>query len=209
MKSATGSDTLEYKSTPSLVEIDVVASPKDQDAIKVAGLAVKAADTGRATDDPAGTRRRRSRGRHVGDPGRAPGRRRRPLAAALREWAEETGSTLPGTTSVVGSWTAPNGIYRGFVAVVPTEASVPINTPHEDRPVANPDDPTGDATEVTAWWPITALPSMPLLRPECRDFPWDLLAQRRAPAGPRTEEGHAGSQRVRRQGDGALSGPRE
>ncbi|QFG13244.1 hydrolase [Streptomyces phage Gilgamesh] len=184
VKSATGGDTLEYKSTPAHVEIDVVAPPKAEDAIKVAGLAVKAADTGRLLmiqralddDDPAAGMWEIPGG-HLDDGEDA-------LAAALREWAEETGSTLPGTTSVVGSWTAPNGIYRGFVAVVPTEASVPINTPHEDRPVANPDDPKGDATEVTAWWPITALPTMPLLRPECRDFPWDLLAGAALPQAP-------------------------
>ncbi|MGY4934921.1 NUDIX domain-containing protein [Streptomyces sp. 900116325] len=186
VKSATGSghDALEYKSTPSHVEIDVVASPKTEDAVKVAGLAVKAADTGRVLmiqralddDDPAaGTWE--FPGGHLEDGEDS-------LAAALREWGEETGSTLPGTTSVVGSWTAPNGIYRGYVAVVPTEDSVPINTPHDERRLANPDDPKGDATEVTAWWPITALPDMPLLRIECRETPWALLAGAALPHAP-------------------------
>ena len=184
VKSATGGhDGLEYKSTPSHVEIDVVTTPKD-DTIKVAGLVVKAADTGRVLmiqralddDDPAaGTWE--TPGGHLEDG-------EDPLAAALREWAEETGSTLPGTASVVGSWTAPNGIYRGYVAVVPTEDSVPINAPHDDRRVANPDDPKGDATEVTAWWPITALPDMTLLRPECREIPWALLAGAALPHAP-------------------------
>jgi 8-oxo-dGTP pyrophosphatase MutT (NUDIX family)/phage head maturation protease len=184
VKSATGNDRLEYKSTPSHVEIDVVASPKGQDAVKFAGLVVKAADTGRVLmiqralddDDPAaGTWEFPGGGLEDGEDS---------LAAALREWGEETGSTLPGTTSVVGSWTAPNGIYRGYVAVVPTEDSVPINTPHDERRVANPDDPKGDATEVTAWWPITALPDMPLLRPECRETPWALLAGAALPQAP-------------------------
>jgi 8-oxo-dGTP pyrophosphatase MutT (NUDIX family) len=187
VKSATGGHDglagLEYKTTPSHVEIDVVATPKD-DAIKVAGLAVKAADTGRLLmiqraldeDDPAAGMWEIPGG-HLEDG-------EDPLAAALREWAEETGSTLPGTASVVGSWTAPNGIYRGYVAVVPTEDSVPINAPHDDRRVANPDDPMGDATEVTAWWPITALPDMALLRPECRETPWALLAGAALPHAP-------------------------
>lgn len=181
VKSATGHDGLEYKSTPSHVEIDV--TPKDDD-IKVAGLVVKAVDTGRVLmiqralddDDPAaGTWE--IPGGHLEDG-------EDPLAAALREWAEETGSTLPGTASVVGSWTAPNDIYRGYVAVVPTEDSVPINAPHDDRRVANPDDPKGDAMEVTAWWPITALPDMALLRPECREIPWALLAGAALPHAP-------------------------
>ncbi|MFM9634483.1 MULTISPECIES: NUDIX domain-containing protein [Streptomyces] len=187
VKSATGAagghDGLEYKATPSHVEIDVIAAPK-ADGIKVAGLAVKAADTSRVLmiqraldeDDPAaGTWE--IPGGHLEDG-------EDPLAAALREWSEETGSTLPGTASVVGSWTAPNGIYRGYVAIVPTEDSVPINAPHSERRVANPDDPKGDATEVTAWWPIPALPDMPLLRPECRETPWALLAGAALPHPP-------------------------
>ncbi|MFE2181355.1 NUDIX domain-containing protein [Streptomyces sp. NPDC059455] len=183
VKSAAGGDGLEYKATPSHVEIDVVALTAGKD-VKVAGLAVKAADTGRVLmiqralddDDPAaGTWE--FPGGHLEDGEDS-------LAAAMREWSEETGSTLPGTTSVVGSWTAPNGIYRGFVAVVPTEATMPINTPHDERRVANPDDPKGDTTEVTAWWPISSLPDMPLLRPECRETPWELLAGAALPQGP-------------------------
>lgn len=188
VKSAVGSgsndvDGLEYKTTPSHVEIDVVALTEGKD-IKVAGLAVKAADTGRllmiqrALDDKdpaAGTWE---------IPGGHLEKGEDALTAAVREWSEETGSTLPATASVVGSWTAPNGIYRGFVAVVPSEADVPINTPHDDRSVENPDDLRGDATEVTAWWPIASLPDMPLLRPECRETPWELLTGASLPQGP-------------------------
>ncbi|MBB4902521.1 NUDIX domain-containing protein [Streptomyces griseomycini] len=183
VKSAAGHVGLEYKTTPSHVEIDV-ATPAEGKGVKVAGLVVKAADTGRVLmlqralndDDPAaGTWE--FPGGHLEDGEDS-------LAAAVREWSEETGSTLPGTASIVGTWVAPNGIYRGYVAVVPTEASVPINKPSEERRVANPDDPKGDATEVTAWWPITSLPDMPLLRPECREAPWELLAGAALPQGP-------------------------
>ncbi|MFI6142457.1 NUDIX domain-containing protein [Streptomyces griseus] len=176
-------DGMEYKATASPhLEVDV--DEPETGTVKVAGLAVKAADTGRLLmiqralddDDPAaGTWE--FPGGHLEDDEDA-------LAAALREWEEETGSTLPGTVGVVGSWTAPNGIYRGFVAVVPTESAVPLNLPHDKRRLANPDDPKGDATEVTAWWPITALPDMPLLRPECRETPWELLAGATLPQGP-------------------------
>ncbi|MFJ4880056.1 NUDIX domain-containing protein [Streptomyces sp. NPDC088745] len=189
VKSATGGDGLEYKTTPSHIEIDVIALTEGKD-IRVAGLAVKAADTSRVLmiqraleegDPAAGTWE--IPGGHLEDG-------EDPLAAAVREWTEETGSTLPSTASVVGSWTAPNGIYRGYVAVVPTEASVPINTPHGERQVANPDDPQGDATEVTAWWPIPVLPGMPLLRPECRETPWQLLTGAALPQGPTAKPMH-------------------
>ncbi|MGW8387107.1 NUDIX domain-containing protein [Streptomyces albidoflavus] len=174
VKSADGPDRddLEYKSTPS--HIDILTAPPEE-GVTVAGLAVKAADTGRVLmiqraledGDPAAGMWEIPGG-HLEDGESA-------LAAALREWAEETGSAYPATASIVGSWTAPNGIYRGFVAVVPSEAAVQINTPHGERPLSNPDDPTGEATEVTAWWPIDVLPDMALLRPECRDTPWPLL----------------------------------
>ncbi|MEU5978424.1 NUDIX domain-containing protein [Streptomyces sp. NPDC047315] len=186
VKSATGGgEGLEYKTTPSPVGIDIVALAEDAD-VKVAGLAVKAADTGRVLmlqralddEDPAaGTWE---------IPGGHLEKGEDALSAAVREWSEETGATLPPAASVVGSWTAPNGIYRGYVAVTPTEADVPINTPHGSRSMPNPDDPRGDATEVTAWWPIAVLPTMPLLRPECRDTPWDLLAGASLPQGPAT-----------------------
>nr|WP_240982078.1 MULTISPECIES: NUDIX domain-containing protein [unclassified Streptomyces] len=173
---------LEHKTAPSYSRVDDTLLAGDQ-AIKVAGLALKAADTGRVLmiqraldpEDPAaGTWE---------FPGGHLEKSEDAASAAVREWNEETGATLPDGTNIVGSWTAPTGIYRGYVAVTPTESAVPINTPHSERPTANPDDPTGDATEVTAWWPITALPDMPLLRPECRDTPWQLLAGAALPQG--------------------------
>ncbi|MFD4794997.1 NUDIX domain-containing protein [Streptomyces anulatus] len=176
-------DGMEYKATASPhLEVDV--DEPETGTIKVAGLAVKATDTGRLLmiqralddDDPAAGTWEFPGGHLDGDEDA--------LAAALREWEEETGSPLPGTISVVGSWTAPNGIYRGFVAVVPTESAIPLNLPHDKRRLTNPDDPKGDAPEVTAWWPITALPDMPLLRPECRETPWSLLAGATLPQGP-------------------------
>ncbi|MDH6628648.1 HK97 family phage prohead protease [Streptomyces sp. LBL] len=182
---------MEYKATPNVVELD---TEQDADRTKVAGLVVKADDTGRVLliqralddDDPAaGTWE--FPGGHLEEDEDA-------LAAAVREWQEETGAELPGSTSIVGSWTAPNGIYRGFVAVVPGESYIPLNPPHDEQRVANPDDPKGDAPEVTAWWPITALPDMSLLRPACRDTPWSLLAGARLPQGPTSKKPSAEAQ---------------
>ncbi|MFJ4988748.1 NUDIX domain-containing protein [Streptomyces sp. NPDC088732] len=179
VKSNPATAGLEYKSTKAPV---IELGPETLAGIKVAGLVVKAADTGRVLmiqralvdDDPAaGTWE--WPGGHLEDGEDA-------LAAALREWHEETGSTLPGTATVVGSWTAPNGIYRGYITIVPTEDSLRINVPHDQRRVPNPDDPDGKLTEVTAWWPITALPDMPALRDACRNTPWSLLAEATLPA---------------------------
>ncbi|MFI9078794.1 NUDIX domain-containing protein [Streptomyces sioyaensis] len=172
---------MEYKATPNVVELD---AEKDADRIKVAGIVLKAEDTGRVLliqralddEDPAaGTWE---------FPGGHLEKGEDALAAALREWQEETGAELPGSTSIVGSWTAPNGIYRGFVAMVPGESYIPLNRPPSERRVTNPDDSKGDAPEITAWWPITALPDMSLLRPACRDTPWSLLAGATLPQGP-------------------------
>lgn len=182
---------MEYKATPNLVELD---TEKDEDRIKVAGLVLKAEDTGRVLliqralddEDPAaGTWE--FPGGHLEKDEDA-------LAAALREWQEETGAELPGSTSVVGSWTAPNGIYRGFVAIVPGESHIPLNRPPSERRVTNPDDPQGETPEVTAWWPITALPDMSLLRPACRDTPWSLLAGATLPQGPAAKKPSAEAQ---------------
>lgn len=87
--------------------------------------------------------------------------------AAVREWCEEVGCDLP-DGEFVGSWTSPNGVYQGFVYVIPSESDVPVNMDADDRQVLNPDDPDGDYAEVVAWWDPEHLPDMPALRPECR-----------------------------------------
>lgn len=140
-----------------------------------AGLAVKAADTGRvlmlqralSDDDPAaGTWE--FPGGHVED-GEAP------LAAAIREWGEETGARLP-QGRVAAQWTSPNGAYQGYVYVIPREADLEINLDHDDRSVLNPDDPDGDDIEVAAWWDPAHAHAMPGLRPECSSTDWAALA---------------------------------
>lgn len=146
----------------------------------VAGLAVKAADTGRVlmiqraldpNDPAAGTWE--WPGGHVEDGEDA-------LAAAIREWQEELGRELP-AGDVAAMWTSPNGIYRGYVYVVPAEADVPINGSADDREVLNPDDPDSDNIEVAAWWDPRHVPSMPALRPECWTTDW--LAVQSATSG--------------------------
>lgn len=144
-------------------------------AARVAGLAVKANDTGRVLmlqrsldpDDPAaGTWE--FPGGHVEDG-------EDPLEAARREWAEETGAELP-DGQVCGTWTSPDGVYQGHLYVIAHESDLDINLDHEDRGVLNPDDPDGDSIEVAAWWDPAHAHAMPGLRPECSSTDWPLLA---------------------------------
>ena len=135
-------------------------------AASVAGLAVKAADTGRVlmlqralTDDDPASGTWEWPGGHMEDG-------EDPLQAACREWAEEVGSRVPPGTPG-GTWVSPNGVYQGQVWVVPSEETVTINLPgdHDGR-YPNPDDPDGDMTETVAWWDVADVPGNPALRQE-------------------------------------------
>jgi SPP1 gp7 family putative phage head morphogenesis protein len=153
----------------------------DRHRLIAAGLAVKADDTGRVLllqrstadpDDPAAGMWE--------FPGGQIEDGEQPVAAAKREWEEETGAELlPG--EVVASWVSPNGIYQGFVYVIAHEADLVINLDHEDREVLNPDDPDGDQIEVIAWWDPTHLPDMPALRREAKATDWAAIAAARLP----------------------------
>ncbi|HXJ26571.1 MAG TPA: phage portal protein, partial [Streptosporangiaceae bacterium] len=128
--------------------------------IAVAGLAVLAADTGRVLmlqralgdDDPAAGTWEFPGGHIEGDES--------PLAAAWREWQEETGSPCaPGVQT--GTWTS--GIYQGIVWTIEREAMVPVRS---GTVIGNPDDPDGDKAEAIAWWNPDDLPGNPAVRPE-------------------------------------------
>jgi SPP1 gp7 family putative phage head morphogenesis protein len=145
---------------------------KDAGEIAVAGLAVRASDTGRvlmlqrALDptDPAAGMWEFPGGHLEGD--------ERPFTAAAREWSEETGMILPFLPEFVAahafgngpSWT--NGIYQGFVYEIPSEATLDIG---EREAVSNPDDPDGDLVEAIAWWDPAQLPGNPAVRRELLD----------------------------------------
>lgn len=131
-----------------------------------AGLVLVAADTGRvlmlqrALDDtdPAGGKWEFPGG-HI-EPVELP------LDAALREWSEETGVAAPVLIEPQAHafWDSPNGIYAGFVIVVPDESCC---TPHDrEGGLINPDDPDGDAVEAVAWWDPTQLVGNPAVRVE-------------------------------------------
>lgn len=138
----------------------------------VAGIVLKALDTGRILmlqrgmedeKDPArGTWE--FPGGHVeeGDASTVHG--------AVREWEEEVGQRFPEGAAVVHTWTSPNGIYAGYVALVPEERAVVM---HEGRIVPNPDDPKGDLAEQAAWWTVEHARKNPALRTELKSgTPW-------------------------------------
>lgn len=142
--------------------------------LKAAGLAVKAADTGRILmlqrsfadlKDPARGKWELPGG-HIDDGEDA-------RDAAVREWEEETGQKLP-PGQHAGSWDSPNGIYRGHVYVVPSEDHVPVGALRTGK-VKNPDDP--DHSEALAWHEQKHLPHNPAVRKEMRNSTdWDVLA---------------------------------
>lgn len=133
-------------------------------AVTVAGLMVKAADTGRVVllqralteGDPAGGSWE-APGGHI-QPGEDP------LTGACREWAEEVGCRVPPGTPG-GTWTSPNGVYQGCVWVVPSEETVTIN-PGPDGRAVQPDSEDEDLVETVAWWDPADLPGLTALRPE-------------------------------------------
>jgi 8-oxo-dGTP pyrophosphatase MutT (NUDIX family) len=146
---------------------------KDAGEIAVAGLAVRAADTGRVLmlqralddEDPAAGCWEFPGGHLEGD--------ETPLQGAWREWAEETGC-IPPPGEKTGSWTSPNGIYQGIVWTVPSENCVPVGGSRDT--VTNPDDPDGDQVEAIAWWDPTQLAGNPAVRPELLEAIEDVMA---------------------------------
>lgn len=146
---------------------------KSAQAPHVAGLMVRAADTGRvlmlqrSIDDDQD---------YAAGCWEPPGGHAEPgetlIQAATREWAEEVGHPVPHGT-VTGSWTSGDGVYRGFVLDVPSEDVVDLENGRDQ--VKNPD---GDRFESVAWFdPVAEFRGNPSLRPEMkRDLPRVLAA---------------------------------
>lgn len=116
----------------------------NQSTPTVAGLAVRAYDTGRVLmlqraldeSDPA-SGKWEFPGGHLEDD-------EEPIDGAKREWHEEVGLSLP-PGKINGQWVGSNGIYQGFVYEIPYEELLDLN----DRNLSlNPD---GDRFEAVAW----------------------------------------------------------
>jgi len=161
---------------------------KDAGEIACAGLAVQALDTGRVLmlqraldpDDPAGGMWEFPGGHLEGEESA--------IAAAAREWSEETGLILPFDPEAMAAlafgngrgWTS--GIYAGYVYPIRSESLLDLG--RRDQ-VTNPDDPDGDIVEAVAWWEPAQLRGNPAVRPELLDALDDVLtALGSEPAGP-------------------------
>lgn len=130
---------------------------------KAAGIAVRAADTGRVlmlqrgldpNDAASGTWEFPGGCLEEGEPA---------TYAARREWEEEVGCLLPDGEQT-GAWTSGNGVYAGHVWTVPSEHAIQIDDPR-DRTL-NPDDPGRDHVEAIAWWDPAQLTGNPAVRRE-------------------------------------------
>lgn len=165
------------------------ASDGSDGSIEVAGIAVKAEDTGRVLllqrsnadeSDPArGTWE--MPGGHLEDG-------EDPFAGAKREWCEETGADFPEGAPVVANWIS-GGMYQGFVVMIPTEADLDINLDHDDRKVLNPDDPDGDDMEVAAWWEVEHMQGNPAIRSEVRKgTDWKAIEDAKMPGSAKTKQ---------------------
>jgi 8-oxo-dGTP pyrophosphatase MutT (NUDIX family) len=115
-----------------------------------AGLAVRAADTGRmlmlqrlASESDDGAGMLEWPGGHAEDGETM-------LAAAMREFSEEVGVAVP-IGQVTGHWESSNGVYEGFVLSVPHESDVDLGSRDLS---ANPD---GDGFCAAIWMDPAAL----------------------------------------------------
>lgn len=135
----------------------------------VAGVALKAADTGRVLmiqrsfadeKDPArGTWEFPGGHKEDGD--------QTSLHTGIREWEEEVGHPFPegGHLTHVHR----NGPYVLHTVVIPEESAVDFSN---GRRTVNPDDPDGDDHEQSAWWDPEHARKNPALRQECKVSPW-------------------------------------
>jgi 8-oxo-dGTP pyrophosphatase MutT (NUDIX family) len=132
-------------------------------AAVAAGLCVRARDTGRVLMLQRGLSPRDAAGGRWEFPGGHIDDGENPVAAAIREWSEETGHVMPrGRFS--GSWSS--GIYRGFVFDIAREKMLDLGDGRSA--VNNPDNPDGDLFEAVAWWDPDLLARNPALRDELR-----------------------------------------
>lgn len=85
-----------------------------------------------------------------------------PLAAAIREWQEETGLKLP-DGDLTGHWVSDDGKYEGYVLTIPSETDIDLGKRDE---IENPDD---YGFEALAWFDPKQLKDNSSIREEIID----------------------------------------
>jgi 8-oxo-dGTP pyrophosphatase MutT (NUDIX family) len=156
---------------------------KEKAGPSVAGVALKAADTGRILMLQRGLEDEKdpARGTWEIPGGHVESGDRHTLDTAVREWCEEVGQPFPEGGVVTHAWTSPNGIYQGHVVVIPRERDLVM---HDGRVIPNPDDPHGDKAEQAAWWEVDHARKNPALRPELKNgTPWNKIKDAGTEAG--------------------------
>jgi 8-oxo-dGTP pyrophosphatase MutT (NUDIX family) len=128
-----------------------------------AGLALRAADTGRVlmlqrahTEGDLAAGMWEFPGGHVEDDETT-------REGAIREWEEEVGCRLPDSALPYSEWDSINGNYRGHVYEIPAETDVDLSGRRE---VADPDNPGKEYFEAAAWFDPNILSNHPGLRHE-------------------------------------------
>ena len=147
----------------------------EKNVINAAGIAIRAADSGRVLLqqrgydplDPASGKFEFPGGHIEGDES--------PAEAAVREWREETGVELP-DGEMIANWICPIGTYQTFLWEIPSESNLPINVEDSSRIATNPDDPDNDLVETLAWFDVATLPGNPILRDEMQQAQWQTLS---------------------------------
>lgn len=134
-----------------------------------------------------------------------------PWEAAVREWQEETGNTLPDKGRVVGVWENTTDddegtVYRVFIYLIRYEDRINLNPSRGEMDVTNPDHPNAPQTEVMAWWdPELAAEAGKAIRKGLRKFPWDQVKKWRVAGLQAKKEGGAGGAGVGAAAGGAAA----
>ena len=157
-----------------------------QQGPSVAGVALKAHDTGRVLMLQRGNEDKKdpARGTWEFPGGHMEEGDTTTLHGAIREWEEEVGQQFPEGGAVTHTWTSPNGVYQGHVVVIPRERDLVM---HNGRVVPNPDDPKGDKAEQAAWWEVDHARKNPALRSELKSgTPWKQIKDAALPGAEKT-----------------------
>lgn len=153
--------------TATLDGLDKVVEFCSQGSFTHAGLVVKAADSGRVLM----TQRTPFHGDDEDTygkwefPGGSIGEGEDPLVAALREFTEETGLSLPDGSHIEECYQGANSNYVAIIVVVPNEAWT------TDAELLDLE------TMGIGWFDIDQIDGSDLARPEVQDAEWDLVAE--------------------------------